>query len=78
MQFRIRIGALAQDDERFICVAHHAVLRRAQGQALVMIAQDGSWNKRAECAFSRLKVSLGNSSLIAVTKWLCFKCKLRS
>lgn len=46
MQLHIRPRSTALHDERFVCVAHHAMLRRTQCQAVMVIGQDASCNDR--------------------------------
>lgn len=46
MQLHIRPRSAALHDERFVCVAHHAMLRRTQCQAVMVIGQDASCKDR--------------------------------
>lgn len=82
MQLHIRPRSTALHDERFVCVAHHAMLRRTQCQAVMVIGQDASCNDR-----KREKDELGgaitlvNSSLIATAAAQLatrLKCKLKT
>lgn len=82
MQLHIRPRSTALHDERFVCVAHHAMLRRTQCQAVMVIGQDASCNDR-----KREKDELGgaitlvNGSLIATAAAQLatrLKCKLKT
>lgn len=46
MQLHIRPRSAALHDERFVCVTHHAMLRRTQCQTVMVIGQDASCKDR--------------------------------
>lgn len=84
MQLHIRPRSAALHDERFVCVAHHAMLRRTQCQAVMVIGQDASCNERnreRERGMSGWAITLVNGSLIATAAAQLatrLKCKLKT
>jgi len=44
MELHFGIGTAALDDEGFVCVPHHAVLRRTEGKALMVVGPGDSCN----------------------------------
>lgn len=89
MQLHIRPRSAALHDERFVCVAHHAMLRRTQCQTVMVIGQDASCKDRkrkrerewGEWVSGNGQSLLVNGSLIAAAAAQLatrLKCKLKT